>query len=99
MEVGVEPRARQSWTRRDLTTLGALALVAAAAIAIGLGGAARVQPVAGLALILAIAYCLSSARQAIDYRTVAWGLTLQCLFAVIVLKTRPAGGLSTARVR
>ena len=87
MEVGVEPRARQSWTRRDLTTLGALALVAAAAIAIGLGGAVRVQPIAGLALILAIAYCLSSARHAIDYRTVAWGLTLQGLFAVVVLKT------------
>ena len=87
MEVGVEPRARQSWTRRDLTTLGALALVAAAAIVIGMGGAARVQPVAGLALILAIAYCLSSARHAIDYRTVAWGLTLQGLFAIIVLKT------------
>ncbi len=87
MEVGVEPRARQSWTRRDLTTLGALALVAAAAIVIGLGGATRVQPIAGLALILAIAYCLSAARHAIDYRTVAWGLTLQGFFAVIVLKT------------
>jgi concentrative nucleoside transporter, CNT family len=88
VEVGVEPRARQSWTRRDLTTLGALALVAAAAIVIGLGGATRVQPVAGLALILAIAYCLSAARHAIDYRTVAWGLTLQGLFAIIVLKTQ-----------
>ena len=87
MEVGVEPRARQSWTRRDLTTLGALALVAAAAIAIGVGGAARVQPIAGLALILAIAYCLSAARHAIDYRTVAWGLALQGFFAIIVLKT------------
>ena len=87
MEVGVEPRARQSWTRRDLTTLGALALVAAAAIVIGLGGATRVQPIAGLALILAIAYCLSAARHAIDYRTVAWGLALQGFFAIIVLKT------------
>ncbi len=87
MEVGVEPRARESWTRRDLTTLGGLALVAAAAIVIGLGGATRVQPIAGLALILAIAYCLSAARHAIDYRTVAWGLALQGFFAVIVLKT------------
>ena len=51
------------------------------------GGATRVQPIAGLALILAIAYCLSAARHAIDYRTVAWGLALQGLFAVIVLKT------------
>src|SRR6185369_9637439 len=40
-----------------------------------------------LALILALAYCLSSARRAIDYRTVAWGLSLQFLFALIVLKT------------
>jgi concentrative nucleoside transporter, CNT family len=87
VEVGVEPRARHSWTRRDLTTLGALAIVAAAAIVIGLGGATRVQPVAGLALILAIAYCLSAARHAIDYRTVAWGLALQGFFAIIVLKT------------
>jgi len=87
VEVGVEPRVRQTWTRRDLTALGALALVAAAAIVIGLSGATRVQPIAGMALILAIAYCLSSARHAIDYRTVAWGLALQGLFAVIVLKT------------
>jgi CNT family concentrative nucleoside transporter len=86
VEVGVE-KARQLWTRRDLTTLGALGLVAAVAIAIGLSGAARIQPIAGLALILAIAYCISSARHAIDYRTVAWGLTLQGLFALIVLKT------------
>jgi concentrative nucleoside transporter, CNT family len=87
VEVGVAPRLRQEWTRRDLTTLGALALVAATAIAIGVSGAARVQPFAGLALILAIAYCLSAARHAIDYRTVAWGLALQGLFALIVLKT------------
>ena len=76
MDVGVE-QARQAWTRRDLTALGALALVAALAIAAGVAGAERLQPIAGLALILAIAYCFSSARHAIDYRTVAWGLTLQ----------------------
>ena len=87
MEVGVEPQARQSWTRRDRTTLGALAALAAAGIVVGLAGAERLQSVAGLALILAIAYCLSSARHAIDYRTVAWGLALQGLFALVVLKT------------
>jgi CNT family concentrative nucleoside transporter len=86
VEVGVE-QVRQAWTRRDLTALGALALVAALAIAAGVAGAERLQPIAGLALILAIAYCFSAARHAIDYRTVAWGLTLQGLFAVIVLKT------------
>ena len=78
---------RQRWTSHDLLVLGALSAVAAAAIAIGALGVSSVQPVAGLALLLALAYCLSSARRAIDYRTVAWGLTLQFLFAVIVLKT------------
>jgi CNT family concentrative nucleoside transporter len=81
------PRVRQPWTQQDLTVLGGLALVAVISIALGFAGASRVQPVAGLALILALAYSLSSARRAIDYRTVAWGLGLQFLFALIVLKT------------
>jgi len=81
------PRARQSWTQQDVVILGGLAAVAAIGIALGFAGATRIQAVAGLALILALAYCLSSARRAIDYRTVAWGLGLQFLFAVIVLKT------------
>jgi CNT family concentrative nucleoside transporter len=64
-------------------------LAAIAAVAIGLGaiGLTRVQPVAGLAVILVLAYCMSSARHAIDYRTVGWGLGLQFLFAIVVLKT------------
>jgi concentrative nucleoside transporter, CNT family len=81
------PRARQEWTQQDLVTLGGLAAVAVIGIALGFAGATRIQPVAGLALILGLAYCLSSARRAIDYRTVAWGLGLQFVFAVIVLKT------------
>src|SRR6185503_17391667 len=80
-------RASQPWTRRDLMVVAGLAAVAAAAIGLGTIGLSRVQPVAGLALILALAYGLSSARHAIDYRTVGWGLALQFLFAVIVLKT------------
>ena len=78
---------RQPWTTADLTVLGGLALVAAVAIGVGAAGVTRVQPVAGLAVILALAYCLSSARRSIDYRTVGWGLTLQFVFAIIVLKT------------
>jgi CNT family concentrative nucleoside transporter len=78
---------RQPWTTADLTVLGSLALVAAAAIGLGTAGATRIQPIAGLAVILALAYCLSSARRFIDYRTVGWGLTLQFVFALIVLKT------------
>ena len=47
----------------------------------------RLQSIVGIALVLAIAYVLSSARRAIDYRTIAWGLGLQFVFALIVLKT------------
>jgi len=79
--------AKQAWERQDLMILGSLAAIAVLGIAIGYAGVARVQPVAGLALILALAYCLSSARRSIDYRNVAWGLGLQFLFALIVLKT------------
>jgi len=78
---------RQPWSRADVTVLGGLALVAAVAIGLGTAGMTRIQPVAGLAVILALAYCFSSARRSIDYRTVGWGLTLQFVFALIVLKT------------
>ena len=91
-EHGVEslasgPAATQAWTRLDVLILGSLAAIAGLSILIGFAGFGRVQPVAGLALILALAYCLSSARRAVDYRTVAWGLGLQFVFALIVLKT------------
>ena len=79
--------SRQPWTRSDLTLLGGLGAIAAIAVVLGFAGLSRVQSVAGLALIFALAYCLSTARRAIDYRTVAWGLGLQFIFALIVLKT------------
>ena len=50
-------------------------------------GLPRVQALVGLALVFTIAYLSSSARRAIDWRTVGWGLTLQFVFALIVLKT------------
>ena len=78
---------RQAWTRDDLIVLGSLAVVAAIGTSVAVLASSRLQPVAGLAMLLALAYCLSSARRAIDYRTVAWGLTLQFLFALVVLKT------------
>jgi CNT family concentrative nucleoside transporter len=89
MQITTDPvqPARQRWTSHDLLVLGILAAVAVVAIALGALGVSRVQAIAGLALLLALAYCVSSARYAIDYRTVAWGLTLQFLFALIVLKT------------
>jgi concentrative nucleoside transporter, CNT family len=45
------------------------------------------QPVFGAIVILAIAVAFSTNRRAINWTTVAWGLSLQVLFALIVLKT------------
>jgi CNT family concentrative nucleoside transporter len=45
------------------------------------------QPVLGAMVILLIAYALSTNRRAIRWSTVAWGLGLQVVFAIIVLKT------------
>ena len=85
--VDTAPLGRQTWNSHDLLVLGSLSLVAMIGVALWSVGVSRLQPVAGLALLLALAYCMSSARHAIDHRTVAWGLTLQFLFALIVLKT------------
>jgi CNT family concentrative nucleoside transporter len=45
------------------------------------------QPAFGAAVILGLAYACSTNRRAIDWTTVAWGLGLQVVFALIVLKT------------
>ena len=45
------------------------------------------QPLIGLVFILGLAYALSTDRRAINLRVIAWGLSLQVLFALIVLKT------------
>jgi len=45
------------------------------------------QPAFGAVVILGLAYACSTNRRAIDWTTVAWGLTLQIVFALIVLKT------------
>ncbi len=82
----VPPRA--PYDSRDYAVMGAAVAVAAVVAAIArFGGLARIQPLVGLIVILTIAYALSTNRRAIDRRTVAWGLTLQILFALIVLKT------------
>ncbi len=47
----------------------------------------RVQSLVGFVGILAFAYAMSSNRKAISARVVAWGLSLQLLFALVVLKT------------
>ena len=45
------------------------------------------QPLFGAFVILAIAVAFSNNRRAINWTTVAWGLGLQIVFALIVLKT------------
>ena len=47
----------------------------------------RLSGLLGIAAILAIAYLFSANRSAIRLKTVAWGLSLQFAFAVIVLRT------------
>ena len=88
--------AWQAWTKRDTLVGGVLLAVIAVSILLAVSGVPRAQPLVGLALILGLAYACSSARSAIDYRTVAWGLSLQFLFAIVVLKT--AAGQRTFQV-
>src|ERR1700704_13816 len=45
------------------------------------------QPLFGAVVILTIAVAFSNNRRAINWSTVAWGLSLQVVFALIVLKT------------
>jgi CNT family concentrative nucleoside transporter len=66
---------------------GAAAAAALCALIAGFGGLPRLQPLTGLIVIMTIAYAFSTNRRAIDRRTVAFGLGLQILFALIVLKT------------
>jgi CNT family concentrative nucleoside transporter len=48
---------------------------------------ALLQPALGAASILGLGYALSTNRRAINWTTVAWGLGLQVVFALLVLKT------------
>ena len=67
---------------------GALAAAAICARRGRVSAACRaLQPLVGLIVIMAFAYAMSTNRRAIDRRTVAWGLSLQLLFALLVLKT------------
>ncbi len=67
-------------------------MLAAAAVAAGIAyvaSAPKVQSLVGLLVLLAIAFAWSSDRKAIDRKTVAWGLGLQIVIALIVLRTTP----------
>jgi CNT family concentrative nucleoside transporter len=46
----------------------------------------RLAGLAGIVAFVALAYALSHKRSAIHWRTLAWGLALQWIFAVVVLK-------------
>ncbi|MBA3258099.1 MAG: NupC/NupG family nucleoside CNT transporter, partial [Gemmatimonadales bacterium] len=52
--------------------------------------ATRLTGLLGIAFILGLGIALSSNRRRISWRVVAWGLTLQILFAIFVLRV-PAG--------
>ena len=82
------PLKRVPYDSRDLTVLGAAAAGATVCALIAqFGGVPRLQPLVGLIVIMAVAYAMSTNRRAIDRRTVAWGLSLQVVFALLVLKT------------
>jgi CNT family concentrative nucleoside transporter len=87
-EIAYQAPARAPYERRDFAIIGlAAAAAAVCALAANLLHLPRLQPLTGLIVILTIAYCFSTNRRAIDRRTVVWGLGLQILFALIVLKT------------
>src|SRR3954452_614994 len=87
-EIAPPPPRRQPYDSRDLAVAGsAVAAAAVCALAANFLHLPRLQPLTGLIVIMTIAYCFSTNRRAIDGRTVAWGLSLQIVFALIVLKT------------
>jgi len=87
-EIAYPRPPRQPYDARDFTIIAtALAAAGICALAANFGHLPRLQPLTGLLLIRTIAYTLSTNRRAIDRRTVAWGLSLQIVFALIVLKT------------
>jgi CNT family concentrative nucleoside transporter len=77
---------RRSSTADLAIVAGAIGLAVVAALAARMG-VPQAQPLVGAVVILGIAYAFSTDRHAIDLRTVAWGLSLQVVFALIVLKT------------
>jgi CNT family concentrative nucleoside transporter len=78
------------WTRQDMVVVaGAFGIAAVLAAAAAALNAPKIQSLVGLLVILALAYSASTNKRSIDRRTVAWGLGLQILFALLVLKTTP----------
>jgi CNT family concentrative nucleoside transporter len=87
-EIAYQRPQRVPYDSRDFAIIGgAIVAGAVCALAANLLNLPRLQPLTGLILILTIAYCCSTNRRAIDRRTVAWGIGLQIVFALLVLKT------------
>ena len=80
--------ASQDFTRSPPIILASLAAFQDPALSSTLP--ARVRALAGVALIVAVAWGLSTDRKRVSWRLVAWGLGLQIVFAFIVLRT-PVG--------
>jgi CNT family concentrative nucleoside transporter len=81
------PPLRAPYDTRDLVVIAGALAVAAVVALLARFAVPRLQPLCGLIVIMTIAYAISTNRRAIDRRTVAWGLSLQILFALLVLKT------------
>ncbi len=86
-EVAYPVPARVPYDRRDFTIIGGALAVAGLCALLARFAVPRLQPVVGLIVILTFGYAMSTNRRAIDRRTVVWGLSLQVVFALLVLKT------------
>ena len=83
-----EARVSRALDRTDMLVFGAgIAAAAVLASVAQWGGMPRVQSFVGLVVIMMIAYAWSTNRRAIHLPTVCWGLGLQIVFALFVLKT------------
>ncbi|MGE3841195.1 MAG: NupC/NupG family nucleoside CNT transporter [Vicinamibacterales bacterium] len=86
--VQVGKLTRVPFGSRDLAVVASMAGVAAIfAVIAHTAGLPRLQSLVGLLVILALGYAVSTNRSAINLRTIGWGLLLQVVFALIVLKT------------
>jgi CNT family concentrative nucleoside transporter len=82
------PRSFFGFDRTDLLVLGALAAAGTLfSLMAQWTGLPRLQSFVGLFVIVGIGYVLSTNRRAIDLKTILWGLSLQVVFALLVLKT------------
>ena len=56
----------------------------------------RLRSLLGMGVLIGIAWALSTDRRRISWSLVAWGLALQFVFAVFILKTPVGAGLFDA---